>query len=175
MGFEKIIEFLLSLIDKIVPIYIIFPYEEAVLYWCGKYSKTVKQGIHFKFPFLHSYDKHTVVTTTLTIPTQSLTTKDGLQVVVKSMVKYKIDDIKPFILEIYDSTDAISDITQCIIKEQITERNWSQCSDNELDNIITKKLRVEVKKLGIVIEKVTMTDIGLIRSIRLFNEQLQNT
>lgn len=175
MGLDKIVEFLLNLIDKIIPVFIIHPYQEAVVYWCGKYSKIVKGGIHFKFPFLNTYDKHTVVTTTLTIPSQSLTTKDGLQVVVKSVVKYKIDDIKPFILEVFDSTDAISDITQCIVKEQITQRDWKDCSDNELDNLITKKLRVEVRKWGINVEKVTLTDIGLIRSIRLFNENIQNT
>lgn len=175
MGLDKIIEFLLNLIDKIIPVFVILPYQKAVLYWCGKYVKTIGEGIHWKFPFLHTYDKHTFVTTTLTIPTQSLTTKDGLQVVVKSVVKYKIDDIKLFILEVYDSVDAISDTTQCIIKEQITERNWKDCSDNELDNLITKKLRVEVKRWGINVEKVTLTDIGLIRSIRLFNEQIHNT
>jgi regulator of protease activity HflC (stomatin/prohibitin superfamily) len=121
-------------------------------------------------PFLDTYDKDIIVTSTLTIPAQSLTTKDGMQVVVKSVVKFNIFDIKPFLLEITDRTDAISDIAQCIIKEQVTQRDWKECSDNELDNLLTKKLRIAVKRWGIDIEKMTLTDIGLIRSIRLFND-----
>ena len=44
-----------------------------------------------------------------------------------------------------------------------------------IDNEITKKLRIEVKKWGINVEKVTLTDIGLISSIRLFNENIINS
>lgn len=50
-------------------------------------------------------------------------------------------------------------------------RTWQQCNDDDVDNEMTKKLRIEVKKWGISIESVTMTDIGITRSIRLFNEQ----
>ena len=70
----------------------------------------------------------------------------------------------------YDSKDAIADTTQAIIKEQVTTRKWEDCNNLKLDNDITIKLRREVKKWGIYIDKVTLTDIGIIKSIRLFNE-----
>lgn len=169
-GLDKLVEFLLNIIEKLLPIFILHPYEQGIQYWCGKYLRTIGPGIWWKVPFLDTVDKDIVVTSTLTIPAQSLTTKDGRQIVVKSMVRYNIFDIKLFLLSVTDRTDAISDTAQCIIKEQITQRNWEACADNQLDNIITRKLRNEIKRWGIDVEKFTITDIGLIRSIRLFNE-----
>lgn len=73
-------------------------------------------------------------------------------------------------LTVYDAQDAIADTTQSIIKTQIAEKNFEECVSNEFDNTITKKLRNEVKHWGIDIDKVTLTDIGQIKSLRLFNE-----
>lgn len=169
-GLDKLVEFILSILDKVLPIYILHPYERGIQYWCGKYSRTVGPGLWWKVPFLHSYDKDVVVTTTLTIPAQSLTTKDGEQIVIKSMVRYSIFDITLFLLNVTDRTDAISDTAQSILKEQITQRYWEACNDNQIDNLITRKLRLDVKHWGIEVEKFTVTDVGLIQSIRLFNE-----
>jgi len=171
---EKILEFLLNIIEDILPFFVIKEYEQAVLLRGGKYYKTYKKGLYFKIPFLDNPIKTVVATTTLTIPTQSVTTLDQKQLVVKAIVKYNVEDIKLFILEVYDAVDAISDTVQGIIKEQINQKTWEECNSIKFDNEITKKLRVEIKKWGINVDKVTLTDIGIIKSIRLFNENIIN-
>lgn len=171
--FDKLIEFLVSIIDKILPFWIIKEYDNGILLRFGKYKKTLKPGIHFKLPFVDEIITHHVVTSLLSIPVQSLTTKDKQQIVVKSVVKFIVEDVKPLLLEVYDATDAISDVTQSIIKKQIHIRTWDECNDDDVDNEITKKLRAEIKKWGIYIESVTMTDMGISPSVRLFNEQIK--
>ena len=172
---EKILEFLLSIINDVLPFYTVKQYEMGVILRGGKFLRVTNPGFHFKIPFFDDVIKSVVVVTTLTIPVQSITTKDNKDVVIKSVVKYTIDDIKSFTLNVYDAIDAISDTTQAIIKEQITTKTWEQCRNPNVDNEITKKLRTEVKRWGINIEKVTLTDIGIIRSIRLFNENIINS
>ncbi len=171
--FDKLIEFIIGIIDKVMPFWIVKQTDNAILLRFGKYSRTLQPGFYWKWPFADEIISHHVMTALLSIPVQSLTTKDGLQIVVKAVVKYKVDDVKPLLLEIWDSTDAISDVTQSIIKKQIHIRTWQQCNDDDIDNEITKKLRVEIRKWGISIENVTMTDIGITPSIRLFNEQVK--
>jgi regulator of protease activity HflC (stomatin/prohibitin superfamily) len=112
--------------------------------------------------------------TTLTLPAQSLVTADGENIVVKSVIKYRIVDVKTFCLELFDSVDAISDISQGIIKFLIMKNNWEQCRGDEIDNEITKKIRASVKKYGVEIDQVTLTDIAKIRTIRLINESITN-
>lgn len=171
--FDKLIDFIIGIIDKFIPFWIVKQTNNAVLLRFGKYKKILQPGFYWKWPFADEIISHHVMTALLSIPVQSLTTKDGQQIVVKAVVKYKVDDVKPLLLEIWDSTDAISDVTQSIVKKQIHMRTWQQCNDDDIDNEITKKLRVEIKKWGISIENVTMTDMGITPSIRLFNEQVK--
>lgn len=172
-GLESLINFIISILDKLLFFWIIKEFDNGVLLRFGKYKKTLKPGIHFKIPLVDEVITHHVVTSLLSIPAQSLTTKDGKQLVVKGIVKYRVEDVKPLLLEVWDSTDAISDITQSIIKKQIHIRTWEQCTEDDLDNEITKKLRVEVRKWGISIDNVTMTDMGITKSLRLYNETLE--
>ena len=164
----------MSILSDIVPFFVVKEYEQAVLLRVGTFHNTYKKGLHFKFPLIDEVLKHVTVTTTLTIPTQSVTTLDQKQIVVKAVVKYIIEDIKLFLLQVNDSVDAISDTTQAIIKEQINQKEWKDCNSIKFDNEITKKLRIYIKKWGIYVDKVTLTDIGIIRSIRLFNEHTHN-
>lgn len=167
---DKLIEFFLNLIEDLLPIFFVKEYNRGVMFRMGKYRRVVSPGPVWKIPFLDKIESTCVVTTTLSIPTQSITTADGKQVVVKSMVKFKVADVKAFYLNVTGTVDAISDTTQSIIKEQIASKTWIECTDKELDNTITKKVRTQVKNWGIDVDKVTLTDMGIIRSLRLFNE-----
>ena len=168
--FDKLIEFLLNIIEDILPVFFVKQYNNGILLRMGKFVRIVRPGVVFKIPFLDKVETITIVTTTLSVPTQSVITKDKKHLVVKGVVKYKISDVELFMLNVYDATDAISDITQAIIKEQIALRTFDECTENDFDNTVTKKLRVEVRKWGIEVDRVTLTDIGQIKSLRLFNE-----
>ena len=89
---------------------------------------------------------------------------------VSAMFKYRIVDVKTYLLEVFAAVDAISDVTQGIIKNIIMSKSFEECLDNELDNLITKKCRAEIKKFGVEIMQVTLTDIAPIRSYRLIND-----
>lgn len=167
---DKLIDFIMSLYDHINPFIIVREYQEAVLLRNGKFQKILKKGLHLKIPFIDEYEAQHIVWTTLTLPAQSLVTADGYDVVIKAIVKYKVFDVKIFTLEVFDSIDAISDISQGKIKTIITERSWSEITDNELDNILTKKIKAEVRKYGVEVGQVTLTDLAKIKTLRLINE-----
>ena len=170
MGLESIFNWLLERLKDVLPLFVVLQYQEAVLLRGGKFKKVLAPGVYFKIPIYDEIIYQIVVTTTLSLPAQSLTTKDSKDIVVKGMVKYKILDTKIFILEVFDAIDAISDITQAVIKNIVMESSWQECLGTEVDNEITKKARSEIKKYGVHIEQVTLTDITKTRSIRLFNE-----
>lgn len=168
--FDKLIDFLISIIDHVNPFVIVKEYQEAVLLRNGKFKKVWTKGFHLKVPFIDEYIQQHTMITTLTLPAQSLVTLDGSNIVVKSVVKYRIADVKTFCLELFDNVDAVSDISQGLIKSNIMASNWDKCIDNDMDNLLSKKIRAEVKKYGVEIIQVTLTDIAKIRTIRLINE-----
>jgi len=167
---DRIFDFLSNLVTDLVPLFTVKAYEEGVVLRAGPFKKIVKPGIYFKIPFIDEVIKDCVTTTTLTLPAQSLTTNDGVAVVVKGMIKYRITEIKVFLLDVSDVRDALSDTTQGVIAGLVTSNKWADLQTQEIDNTITKKARVKAKKYGIEIEEVTLTDKTATRSIRLFNE-----
>ena len=53
-------------------------------------------------------------------------------------------------------------------------QSLEECTDSELDNILTKKVRVEARKWGVEVQQVTLTDLAPIRSYRLINDNFTN-
>jgi regulator of protease activity HflC (stomatin/prohibitin superfamily) len=172
--FDKLVELLTSWWLEIKPLVIIRDYEAAVLLRFGRFKAVLTPGIHFKLPFFDEVIDQHVVVTTLSLDAQSLYTKDKQNIVVKGVIKYRISDVKIFLLEVWDAQDALSDMAQSIIKNVIMSMTMEECTDSELDNTLTKKVRVEAKKWGVEVQQVTLTDLAPIRSYRLINDNFIN-
>lgn len=172
--FDKLIDVLTNFWSYLMPAVIIPNYEQAVLLRNGKFKKVLDPGFHVKLPIFDEVIAQHVVVTTLSLAPQSLYTKDQKNIVVKGVVKYKIADVKVFLLEVFDAQDALADMTQSIIKNIIISTPMAECLDPEIDNMLTKKARVEAKKWGVEIQQVTLTDIAPIRSFRLINDTVVN-
>lgn len=88
------------------------------------------------------------------------------------MVKYRVSDPKTYTLDTYDAKDALSDTVCGIIFDAIHTKAWAECSEADLISEINTHAKKEAKKWGITVGKVTLTDFGDVRSLRLFNEGL---
>jgi modulator of FtsH protease HflK len=172
--FDRLIDLLVGWFDTLNPFIIIKQFQNGVHLRNGKFKRVLLPGLHFKLPLFDEIIEQHVVTTTMSLPAQSLYTKDKQNIVVKTMVKYKIKDVQIFILEIFDATDAISDITQSIVKKLVVARTLDECISHDLDSDLTTKVRNKVKSMGVEIEQITLTDIAPIRSIRLINDNFLN-
>jgi regulator of protease activity HflC (stomatin/prohibitin superfamily) len=154
----------------LLPFKVVNQTDEAVRLRFGKFKEVLKPGLHWKWSFADEILSHSVLWTTYSVPAQSLTTKDGKDVVVKLIIKYRIVDIQTFLLEVWDAIDAISDMTQGISFDIVKERTWDELHTLDLKPLITRKARLEAKRWGIEIETVTLSDLAKIRSIRLLND-----
>ena len=172
--FDRLIDLISNWIEQLLPFFIIKEYEEAVVLRFGKLHRVAKPGFHWRIPFIDDPIQQHVVITTLSLPPQSLYTKDKQNIVVKGVIKYRISDIQTFVLEVYDAQDAISDMTQSIIKNIIMDKTMDECIDPEIDHTLAKKARVEAKKWGVEIQQVTLTDLAPIRSYRIINDTVIN-
>jgi hypothetical protein len=56
-----------------------------------------------------------------------------------------------------------------IIRTAFTERNWEDCNNGSVSTEITQKIKRESAKWGISVKEVTLTDLGEMKSFRLFN------
>lgn len=169
---DKLIEFVLEIIDKVLPFVVIPQYNMGIRLRFGINKGVLNPGFHFKIPFVDEILSHMVKVTTLNLPEQTITTKDWKSVVVRSVIKYEVENIEKLLLEVNDPIDAISDMTMGIIRNTLILKNWKECNDIEIGSEITKKVRTEARKWGISVKEVTLTDLGEMRSFRLFNSNI---
>lgn len=167
MDFSALIDWIKEIWGDLMPFEIIDHYDEGVRLRIGKFHGKLLAGWHWKIPFFDKIITNSVVTTTLSVDPQSVSTLDGKSVVVSSIIKYRISNIKTFLLEVEDATDALADMTMGIIADIIRDMEWSELRDCDLSAMITEQVREESLKWGISVKVVTIPDLDQIRSIRL--------
>lgn len=166
--FDKLITLIQQFVNELNPIFIIDQWEEAVVLRNGKFLKTVKPGLYYKRPFFDSVWKHTTITQSIDIPPQSVTTADNKNVVVKGIIRFTITDIKAFLLTITQPQDVLTDTTGGMIRDIIEDTRWEGIID--IDKKLTSEVGKFVKKWGIKVEKVTLTDLQIANSIRIIQD-----
>lgn len=165
--FDRIIDFILNFLSDILPFVVVDHYDRGVRLRLGKKREVLEPGIHLKWPFVDKVLTQMVKTTTIQLPEQTITTKDNKSIVVKSIIKYQIVNVEVSLLEVNDPIDAVSDMTLGIIRDVFIKKDWVDCNDGAISKVITDKANKEAEKWGIGIDKVTLTDLGLIRTVRL--------
>ena len=167
--FDKLIDFLLNLKDELIPIRIINEWEGGVHMRGGKFFREIHPGIRFKLPFVdHIWTAYTVPQTVDLLP-QTLTTKDGKNIVLKGIIRYKVTDCKKYLMTVNSAKDVLVDTVQGVIREIIEDYTWG--SNVELNEIITDKSTKVVEVWGITIESVTLTDFAIIRTYRIMSDK----
>jgi regulator of protease activity HflC (stomatin/prohibitin superfamily) len=171
---ESLLSWLLQTVEKIffffIPFVVIKEYQAGVLLRFGKYKKVLKAGFHWCWPFyIDEAIECDTATETIETKAQSLTTKDEKGITISSRIKCYVDKPDIYICKVKDVPNAICDITQGKIKETIMKLTWEECRDSSLDTQITEKVRREATKWGVYVERVTIADLQLTRTIRLIN------
>jgi membrane protease subunit HflC len=180
MGIDKLIDIIADAWEQFLPFTVISHYQQGVRLRLGrkpssqgifKSATVLDPGFHWKIPFVDEILTEMVKTTTMNISEQSVTTLDGQSVVVAAVLKYSISDVEKLLLEVGTAKDALNDMAKGIIRDKIIQTNWADCNNSALTGSISKKLKHEATKWGITVEEITLTDLGLMRSIRILNEK----
>lgn len=155
---SNIVNFFLQFWTNLLPFFVLNEYEHGIVLRFGKFHKSIESGFIWKIPFVDEIMHCRNSVTTMSTKNQTLTTKDGEQITIESIVKYKIFNAKKYLLEVDDAIDAINDITQGKIKQLVNTKDWNEI--RELKDIELKELvSNEAKDWGIKIFYVTITSL----------------
>lgn len=163
--FDKLIEFLIKLGKDVLLWVVIEEWNEAVLLRFGKFVKVLKPGIHFKIPFFDSVWETETITQSIDMNPQSITTADGKNIVVKAIIRFSVVDTKTYVMSIMKPHDVLVDTTQGMIREIIEDTRWYDLVG--IDKQLTTEVGKFMKRWGIKVERVTLTDLAEIPSYRV--------
>jgi len=170
---ESLINFIISLWQWFIPFRVVDQWEMGVILRLGKFKRVAAPGFHWIIPF--NVDKLMTaasVVQTHRLNKQSITTKEGKQIVVSAVIKFTVTDIRAFLLDVFQSGDAIEDVSMGGLRKIIASKSWDECQHDDLEEELKKAVKAEVKKFGIEVQKVTLPDLACIRSIRLLQDKM---
>lgn len=165
--FDKIWEAILSLGHELKFWFVVKHYEGAVVLRAGNIHRVRYAGMYWKWPLVEHIDSHYIKDDTILFPTQTLTTLDGKTVTVSGMVLYHVEDILPFLTELNQPLQAISDIGISIIADNIISNDLSYANSEEIIQKIGEDISEECKKWGITIEYFKFTGVASSRSLNI--------
>lgn len=176
LGLEKILDKIFEVGGELLlPFEVINHYDRGVRLRFGRAvlenekPKILEPGLHWKIPFVDQINSIMVKVSTMDLPTQLVTTKDGKAVLVGSVLKYDVTDVGTLLLEVDSPKAAVEDMAQGILKQAVLDRTWEECNTVDLEKDVTIKVRREAKKWGIDVKSFTLTNLMLIEPRILIN------
>ena len=166
--FDKLIDLLVTFIHDILPFKIVDQWEKGVQLRFGKFLKVVEPGLNWKIPFFDQIINTPVITQTVNLKAQTVTSEDEKSVVLTSIVRYHIHDVKKFLLGVMHANDALVDTTQGIIRDMVEGCKWVDLYD--LSSVVTPEVNEQVEKWGITVEQVSFPDLGQITTYRVITD-----
>lgn len=166
--FDKLIEILVTFIHDILPFKIVDQWEAGVHLKTGKFHRVVHPGLNWKVPFFDKIWVTPIITQTVNLSPQTLTTLDERSVVLTSIVRYHVVNVHSFLLNVMHANDVLVDTTQGIIRDIVETTEWNDLVD--LTNIVTPAVNEEVAKWGITVETVKFPDLGEIKTYRIIGD-----
>jgi regulator of protease activity HflC (stomatin/prohibitin superfamily) len=171
--FDKLVQLIERFGYQLMPYVIIEEWNAGVHLRFGKWIKTLYAGIHFKIPFFDSIIECPVITQSVNLPSQTLTTLDEQSIVLKAIIRYKVNNVRTYLLGVMHANDVLIDTTQGIIRDVVEMTKWDNLID--VNTQITNEVKEYVVRWGIEVEAVTITDLGLVKSFRIFGDEAHKT
>ena len=171
--FDKLVQVLERFGYQLMPWVIIEEWNAGVHLRNGKWINTLYAGLHFKIPFFDNVIETPVITQSVNLPSQTLTTLDEQSIVLKSIIRYKVSNVRTYLLSVMHANDVLIDTTQGIIRDVVEMTMWNDLVD--VNSQITNEVKEFVVKWGIEVEAVTITDLGIVKSFRIFGDEGHKT
>jgi regulator of protease activity HflC (stomatin/prohibitin superfamily) len=165
---DKLLDFVITFIKDFLPFKIVDQWEQGVHLRFGKFHRVVYPGLNWKRPFFDQIWVTAVITQTVNLKPQTVTTSDGKTVVLTSIIRYHIENVEKFLLGVMHANDVLVDTTQGIIRDIVEDTNWDDLVD--LTNRVTPVVNKQVERWGIKVQLVSFPDLGQITTYRVMTD-----
>ena len=164
-------QFFIDIIEQLVPIWIISPWEAGVRVRFGKHWKEVWPGIHAKIPFFDAFHTMNIKRQIAPCPKQTVTTKDGELLTLSALLTYNIRHPATVWVKVQDFDESIIALAMQEIHVFVASRAARDCSYNAIVEAVLPVLRQNAFKWGAEVEDLGFGDLADVEAVRLMSDQ----
>lgn len=163
-----LIDWLQSIVRSIRPWVTVNPWEQGVRVRMGKHVTLLGAGVHLKLPGIDTVAVLPTRVRVITVPMQSVMSKDNRPVSVGIAIQYQIEDVERVFRSVHHPETTLSYWVQGIIGEQVRLLDAAEVTPEALQAAVLDRL--DVKAMGFGSLKVFIPDLVLVRTYRLIQE-----
>lgn len=166
----NIVEQLRQLLSQVFQWWItVTPWQQVVRVRCGKYTKLLSAGLHWKFPIIDTVYMQPVRLRAQYIEPQTVTTLDGKAISLTIAVHYQISNLLDLYNNIHNQSDTISQSVQGELADYVAKRSFDNLSVEQLEQHLAKKLVALYASCGLHFHKTQITNFVVVKTYRLIS------
>lgn len=144
------------------------PWEQGIRVRFGKRITILNQGVYLKLPLLDSIYVQEKRLRTITLPVQTLTTRDNHTITISSSIGYSIVDISKLFNTLYMPDMTIANIAMGKVSDFICNHTLLECTPETIESDVT--LAFSNSDYGLKFERIKLTTFANVRTYRLIND-----
>lgn len=168
---DRLFDALLAFLGEHWPFRTVHVYEQGVRFWCGRdVALLTAPGIYFTLPFVGQIEVVSCVPEVISIPVQSVTTKDDIAVTLSANVTLRTTDARVLWTSVHDFNASVRNVIENHINRRVRELTWAELLQGQtaLERSMRGTLTTRVKAWGAEVEDVGLGSITRARAYRLF-------
>lgn len=166
--FDKLFDFLVSILG-LFQFWAVMPVEHAG--FVRRFGVPVRD-LHPGWNWIWPFWVETVTTVEMrqwsdVLTAQSLRTRDGVDLVVRMMVAYQVEDARKFVLSVFDATNNIQDLAAGALAAAIVKAKAADVYSGDVLDVVRRRVTTAARRWGIEVVKVQLTDVVAAPTYRL--------
>lgn len=129
----------------------------------------------FWWPATTVWRNYAIARQTTDLRDQTLTTTDDKTFSVGAVIVFEIPDVVPLLTETFQPDQTIQDICLGIMVEVLSGRSWEELKSTQASGALTKELtkeaREQLKRYGVKVLRLNISDLSLCRTYRIITTQ----
>ena len=148
--------------------FIVMPWEQALHIRKGKNVRLLGAGIYLRVPFIDTVYTQTTRMRVVDLPMQTISTKDGNTLSLKSVIGYTIADIQVLYNTLYHPEMTLSSMAMGYIGEFTREREIREITPPEIEKFVNSK--IIASDYGLKDLHIRITTFAIVRTYRLIQD-----
>jgi regulator of protease activity HflC (stomatin/prohibitin superfamily) len=164
---------ILDTLKALWPVVLVYEYQAGVRFRLGRYVGTVPPGWYWCWWWVDELERVTVVEQSVNLPTQSVATRDGRNISFSANLTYEIADAGLYFTKVQDFERSLVDQAMIHLAQRVREFDdfpTLHAAQRELERSLKDTMTTRVKRWGVQITGVGLTDLTPARVYRLLSD-----
>jgi len=144
----------------------------------GRNPQICTPGIWWYWPASTVWVIHPTKRQGVNLKSQTITTADGKAIIAGGLIVFEVADVVKLVVDTYMPDETVKEISLTAVHDVCCLLTWEQLQQEQRSGELDKKLKVaatgELRRYGVRVLKMTLTDLALTRVIKIVQSTSQD-